>query len=121
EQARETGSSILFLLETSPGPGLGVLLAYAVLGNGEARKTAPASSVILFFGGIHEIYFPYVLMRPVLILATIAASASAMVYYQVMGSGLVSAASPGSIISLMAMSPRGGTFHVVVGIVLATC
>ena len=28
EQARETGESIMFLLETNPGPGLGVLLAY---------------------------------------------------------------------------------------------
>ena len=121
EQARESGRSILFLLETNPGPGLGVLLAYALLGQGEARKTAPASSVILFFGGIHEIYFPYILMRPILIVATIAGSASAMVYYQITGSGLVSAASPGSIISIMAMSPRGGTFHVVVGIILATC
>jgi len=119
EQARETGSSILFLLETNPGPGLGVLLAYAFLGQGEAKKTAPASSIILFFGGIHEIYFPYILMRPILIIASIGGSATAMIYYQITGSGLVSAASPGSIISLIAMSPRGMTIHVVIGIILA--
>ncbi|MDR0412901.1 MAG: mannitol-specific PTS transporter subunit IIC [Dysgonamonadaceae bacterium] len=119
EQVRETGSSILFLLETNPGPGLGVLLAYAFLGNGDAGKSAPASSIILFFGGIHEIYFPYILMRPVLIVATILGSASAMAYYQVVGSGLVSAASPGSILSIMAMSPRGAAVSVAGGIVIA--
>ena len=121
EQARETGKSILFLLETNPGPGLGVLLAYSLFGQGEAKKTAPASSAILFLGGIHEIYFPYILMRPVLIVSAIMGSASAMVYYQMTASGLVSAASPGSIISLVAMSPKGATLHVVMGIVLATC
>lgn len=120
EQAREAGRSILFLLETNPGPGLGVLLAYTFLGKDETRKTAPASSVILFFGGIHEIYFPYVLMRPMLIIATIAGSASAMLYYQLTGSGLVSAASPGSIISIMAMSPRGMVIHVLMGVIIAT-
>jgi PTS system mannitol-specific IIC component len=120
EQARETGSSILFLLETNPGPGLGVLLAYTFLGRGDAKKTAPASSVILFFGGIHEIYFPYILMRPMLIVAPILGSASAMMYYQIAGSGLVSAASPGSIISLIAMSPRGSTIHIIIGVVIAT-
>jgi PTS system mannitol-specific IIC component len=120
EQASDSGKSILFLLETNPGPGLGVLLAYSLFGKGDAKKTAPASSVILFLGGIHEIYFPYILMRPILIVATILGSASAMAYYQLMSSGLVSAASPGSIISLVAMSPRGTTFHVVVGVLLAT-
>lgn len=121
EQAREHGNSILFLLETNPGPGLGVLLAYAFLSKDDAKKTAPASAAILFFGGIHEIYFPYILMRPILIIATIAGSASAMLYYQITSSGLVSAASPGSIISIIAMSPRGGIFHVIVGVALATC
>ncbi|WP_294079405.1 mannitol-specific PTS transporter subunit IIC [Proteiniphilum sp. UBA5384] len=119
EQARETGYSVLFLLEANPGPGLGILLAYMLRGDAEARKTAPASSVILLFGGIHEIYFPYVLMRPALIIAAILGSASAMAYYQIIGGGLVSAASPGSIISIMAMSPRGMTLQIVLGIVIA--
>lgn len=120
EQAQEAGSSILFLLETNPGPGLGALLAYTFLGKGEAKKTAPASSVILFLGGIHEIYFPYILMRPILIVAPILGSASAMMYYQITSSGLVSAASPGSIISLIAMSPRGSTIHIIIGVIIAT-
>ena len=120
EQARETGSSILFLLETNPGPGLGVLLAYAIFGKDEAKKSAPASSVILFFGGIHEIYFPYILMRPVMIIAAIFGSACAMAYYLITGGGLVSAASPGSIISIIAMSPRGAVINTVIGVVIAT-
>lgn len=119
EQARETGNSVLFLLESNPGPGLGILLAYMLRGDAEAKKTAPASSIILLFGGIHEIYFPYVLMRPVLIIAAILGSASAIAYYQIIGSGLVSAASPGSIISIAAMSPRGMTLHIILGIVIA--
>ena len=119
EQARELGSSLLFLLEANPGPGLGILLAYMLRGEAIARKTAPASAVILLFGGIHEIYFPYVLMRPALIVAAIAGSASAMAYYQVTGFGLVSAASPGSIVTIAAMSPRGMTLQVLLGIVIA--
>ena len=120
EQSREAGSSILFLLETNPGPGLGVLLAYSFFGKDEAKKSAPASSVILFFGGIHEIYFPYILMRPVMIIAAIFGSASAMAYYMITGGGLVSAASPGSIISIIAMSPRGAVINTVIGVVIAT-
>lgn len=69
EQARQTGQSIMFLLETNPGPGLGVLLAYWAFARGAARSSAPGAIVIQFFGGIHEIYFPYVLMRPAIIVA----------------------------------------------------
>ena len=72
QEAAETGKSVLFLLEANPGPGLGLLLAYSVFGKGMARATAPGAAIIQFFGGIHEVYFPYVLMRPRLILATIA-------------------------------------------------
>ncbi|MFC2284307.1 MAG: PTS transporter subunit EIIC, partial [Corynebacterium matruchotii] len=71
EQSVETGKSILFLLEANPGPGLGILLAYTFFGRGTARATAPGAAIIHFFGGIHEIYFPYVLMKPTLILAAI--------------------------------------------------
>ena len=120
EQAREFGNSVLFLLESNPGPGLGILLAYMLRGDAISRKTAPASAVILLFGGIHEIYFPYVLMRPALIVAAMAGSASALAYYQIVGGGLVSAASPGSVISIAAMSPRGMTLQVLLGIVIAT-
>ena len=71
EQAKEVGKSILFLLETNPGPGLGVLLAYCLFGKGTSKQTAPGAVIIHFLGGIHEIYFPYILMKPMLLLAVI--------------------------------------------------
>ena len=81
EQARETGQSIMFLLETNPGPGLGVLLAYWLFGRGNARQSAPGAVIIQFFGGIHEIYFPYILARPVLIVAAIAGSVAGLLFF----------------------------------------
>ncbi|BBP87172.1 hypothetical protein BsIDN1_07900 [Bacillus safensis] len=77
EQAAKTGQSVLFLLETNPGPGLGVLLAYMFFGRGTAKQSAPGAIVIQFLGGIHEIYFPYILMKPKLILAVIAGERAA--------------------------------------------
>ncbi|MBD5070897.1 PTS transporter subunit EIIC, partial [Xanthomonas citri pv. citri] len=71
EQASQTGKSILFLVEANPGPGLGILLAYMFFGKGSSKSTAPGAAIIHFFGGIHEIYFPYILMKPALILAAI--------------------------------------------------
>src|SRR5690606_37957771 len=70
-EAAEEGKSVLFLLEANPGPGLGLLLAFTFFGVGAARATAPGAAIIQFFGGIHEIYFPYVLMKPLLLLAVI--------------------------------------------------
>ena len=67
-EALEAGKSILFMIESNPGPGLGLLLAYCVAGKGETRSSAGAAAVIQFVGGIHEIYFPYVLMNPIVIL-----------------------------------------------------
>ncbi len=119
-QARETGESIMFLLETNPGPGLGVLLAYWVFGRGSARSSASGAAVIHLFGGIHEIYFPYVLARPVLIVATILGSATGILFYTIFDAGLVAPASPGSIISVLAMAPKGKTLVVLAGVVLST-
>ncbi len=120
EQARETGESIMFLLETNPGPGLGVLLAYWMFAEGNARESAPGAVIIQFFGGIHEIYFPYILARPVLILAPIAGSAAGLLFYSLTDAGLVAPASPGSIISVLAMAPKGKTVVVLLGIIIAT-
>lgn len=120
EQARETGESILFLLETNPGPGLGVLLAYWIFGRGNARQSAPGAVIIQFFGGIHEIYFPYILARPVLILAPIAGSAAGILFFSLFDAGLVAPASPGSIVSVLAMAPKGQTAIVLLGILLST-
>ena len=112
EQARETGESIMFLLETNPGPGLGVLLAYWMFAEGNAKESAPGAVIIQFFGGIHEIYFPYILARPVLILAPIAGSAAGLLFYSLTDAGLVAPASPGSIISVLAMAPKGKTVRI---------
>ena len=62
-EVTEKGKSILFLLETNPGPGLGILLAYWLFSKGSAKATAPTAIVVHFFGGIHEMYFPFVLMQ----------------------------------------------------------
>lgn len=119
EQASQTGKSILFLVEANPGPGLGILLAYMFFGKGSSKSTAPGAAIIHFFGGIHEIYFPYILMKPALILAAIAGGASGLLTFTIFNAGLVAAASPGSIIALMAMTPRGGYFGVLAGVLVA--
>lgn len=119
EQARETGQSIMFLLETNPGPGLGVLLAYWLFSRGNARQSAPGAVIIQFFGGIHEIYFPYILARPVLIVAAIAGSAAGLLFFSLSDAGLVAPASPGSILSVLAMAPKGKTLIVLLGVVIS--
>lgn len=116
QQAKETGKSIFFLLETDPGPGLGVLLAYWFFGKGTVKQSAPGAIIIQFFGGIHEIYFPYILMKPILVLAVIFGGMAADATFMLLHAGLVATASPGSIIAEMAMSPRGGYVPVLAGI-----
>lgn len=107
QQSQEAGKSIYFLLEANPGPGLGVLLAYWMFAKGNIRASAPGAAIIHFLGGIHEIYFPYVLMRPVLLVAVIAGGMTGIATLSMLGGGLVSAASPGSIFAIMTMSPKG--------------
>ncbi|GIH45431.1 PTS system, mannitol-specific IIC component [Microbispora rosea] len=114
------GKSILFMLESNPGPGLGLLIAYLLFGPRSLRPSTPAAMIIHFFGGIHEIYFPYVLMKPRLILAVIAGGASGVLTFLVTGAGLVATPSPGSIFAYMAVTPKGGWFGVIAGIVIAT-
>ncbi|GAA1285683.1 hypothetical protein Psi02_66110 [Planotetraspora silvatica] len=113
------GKSILFMLESNPGPGLGLLLAYMLFGPRALRASAPAAIVIQFLGGIHEIYFPYVLMKPRLILATIAGGAAGILTFLVTGAGLIASPSPGSIFAYFAVTPKGGYFGVIAGIVVA--
>ena len=119
EQVEQIGKSIFFLLEANPGPGLGVLLAYCIAGKGSAKSSAPGAIIIHFFGGIHEIYFPYILMNPPLILASIAGGACGVFTFHLLGAGLVSPASPGSIIALMAMCPKGGYLPVLAGVAIS--
>jgi mannitol PTS system EIICBA or EIICB component len=118
-QSAKQGFSILFLLEANPGPGLGVLLAYTIFGTGLARSTAPAAAVIQFFGGIHEIYFPYVLMKPILLLGTIAGGMVGIGTLAVFNAGLRAPAAPGSIIAVLAQTPSGKFFPVILSVLLA--
>lgn len=119
EQAAKTGKSILFLLETNPGPGLGILLAYWLFGKGMAKQSAPGAVIIHFLGGIHEIYFPYILMRPILILAAMAGGVSGVFTFTILNAGLVAVPSPGSIFALLAMTPKGNYFGVLAGVFVA--
>ena len=107
EQAAATGSSIFYMIETNPGPGLGVLLAYMIVGRGVAQKSAYGASIIHLFGGIHEIYFPYILMKPKLILAVIAGGMSGVAFNMITGNALAGPPSPGSIFALTLMSISG--------------
>ncbi len=118
-QATETGKSILFLLEANPGPGLGVLLAYSIFGSGLAKSTAPAAAIIQFFGGIHEIYFPYVLMKPILLLGTIAGGMVGIATLTVFGAGLRAPAAPGSILAVYAQTPGDSLVGVTLSVLLA--
>ncbi|MGE0214192.1 PTS mannitol transporter subunit IICBA [Mycolicibacterium sp.] len=119
-QALETGKSILFLLETNPGPGLGILLAYMVFGRGMARASAPGAAIIQFFGGIHEIYFPYVLMKPKLIAATILGGMTGVFINVLFGSGLRAPAAPGSIIAIYAQTATGSFLGVTLAVLGST-
>lgn len=107
DQAAKVGSSIYYLIETNPGPGLGVLLAYMVAGKGTAQKSAYGASIIHFLGGIHEIYFPYILMKPKLILAVIAGGMAGVGFNMMTGNALVGPPSPGSVFALTLMSTKG--------------
>src|SRR5690606_15804048 len=119
-EASQVGQSILFLLESNPGPGLGILLAYMIAGRGSARSTAPGAVLIHAVGGIHEIYFPYVLMNPKLIIAVMAGGVAGTFTFSILGAGLVATPSPGSIIALAAMAPKGGLLPVLAGFIVAT-
>ncbi|HJW01293.1 MAG TPA: PTS mannitol transporter subunit IICBA [Arthrobacter sp.] len=120
QQSLEQGKSILFLLEANPGPGFGILLAYMFFGRGAAKASAPGAAIIHFFGGIHEIYFPYVLMRPLLILAAIAGGMTGIATLAVTNSGLVAPAAPGSIFAVLAQTSRDSYLGVILAVLLAT-
>lgn len=122
EQVATAGKSILFLLEANPGPGLGVLLAYALFGKGSAKSSSWGAMIIHFFGGIHEIYFPYVMMKPAMFLAVIAGGLTGTFTFQLFNAGLTAPASPGSIIAIMGMAPKGLMPHLTVlaGVLAAT-
>jgi len=116
QQSTELGQSIFFLIEANPGPGLGLLLAYMVFGKGTAKQTAGGATIIHFFGGIHEIYFPYVLMNPRLILAVIAGGMTGVFTLTLFNAGLLSPASPGSIFAVLLLTPKASLVGVVLSV-----
>ena len=120
QQAAEMGHSMLFLVDPNPGPGLGILLACWVFGKGMTKQSAPGAVVIQLFGGIHEIYFPYVLARPLLLLPVIIGNICALSFFTLTDFGLVAPASPGSLISIILMSPKGRTLIGLLGVFIAT-
>ncbi|MDG3085936.1 PTS mannitol transporter subunit IICBA [Vibrio hannami] len=117
QQSEELGKSIFFLIEANPGPGLGLLLAYMMFGKGNAKQSAPGAAIIHFLGGIHEIYFPYVLMNPRLILAMIAGGATGVAVNVMFDAGLVSPASPGSIFAVLLMTPKAAFVGVILSVI----
>jgi PTS system mannitol-specific IIC component len=119
QQSQEMGKSLFFLIEANPGPGMGVLLAYMFFGRGSAKQSAGGAAIIHFLGGIHEIYFPYVLMNPRLIIAVILGGMTGVFTLNVLNGGLVSPASPGSILAVLAMTPKGAWFANIAAIVAA--
>ena len=117
-ESAEVGKSIYFMLEANPGPGLGLLLAYWFAGTGMWKSSAPGAIIIHFFGGIHEIYFPYVLAHPIMIVAMWAGGISADLWFVATDAGLVGPASPGSIFAFLSMTPSGGFGGVLGGIAI---
>lgn len=117
--AAVNGKSVLFLLEANPGPGLGILLAYSIFGKGAARATAPGAAIIQFFGGIHEIYFPYVLMKPLLILAAVGGGMAGVAVNVVFGTGLQSPAAPGSIVAIFVVAARDSYLGIALAVAAA--
>ena len=119
QQVEEFGKSVFFLLEANPGPGFGILLAYCIAGKGNAKSSAPGAVIIHFFGGIHEIYFPYILMNPLLLIAVIAGGASGVLIFSILGVGLTSAASPGSILAILMMAERHSYVGLLTGVAIS--
>ena len=119
QQTIDTGQSLLFLVEANPGPGFGLLLAFALFGIGTARASAPGAIIIQFLGGIHEVYFPFVLMKPILIIGLIAGGATGVATNAVFSSGLRAPAAPGSIIAVLAQTPKGSYVGVIFSVLLS--
>jgi mannitol PTS system EIICBA or EIICB component len=119
QQAKELGKSIFFLLEANPGPGIGILLAYWLKTKAEQRKGVKLAATIHFFGGIHEVYFPYVLMKPRLIISLIVGGMAGVFTFQLFDVGLVALPSPGSIFLFVGLAPKEDMLFIVLGVILS--
>lgn len=120
QQASETGKSIFFMVASNPGPGLGLLLGFTFFGKGMAKKSAPGAMIIHFLGGIHELYFPYVLMKPLTLIAMIIGGMSGTWVFMMLDGGLVAGPSPGSIFAYLALTPKGAFLATITGVATGT-
>lgn len=120
EQAEEAGTSLLFLIETNPGPGLGILLAFILFSRKELKATASGAFMIHLFGGIHEIYFPFVLLNPRLFAAVILSGMSGTLVFELFQVGLKVPSSPGSLVVILANTPQEMLLGVASGIAAST-
>ena len=119
EQVKTLGHSALFLLVPNPGTGLGLLLAYWFFGKGEMKEAAPGMILIHFFGGIHEVYFPYVLANPLTIIGMIAGGIAGTGTFTLLNVGTVATPSPGSIFSVLALSPKSSMIGAIAGVAIS--
>ncbi|WP_205898746.1 PTS mannitol transporter subunit IICB [Escherichia coli] len=120
QQASVNGKSIFFMVASNPGPGLGLLLAFTLFGKGMSKRSAPGAMIIHFLGGIHELYFPYVLMKPLTIIAMIAGGMSGTWMFNLLDGGLVAGPSPGSIFAYLALTPKGSFLATIAGVTVGT-
>ena len=120
QQASVNGKSIFFMVASNPGPGLGLLLAFTLFGKGMSKRSAPGAMIIHFIGGIHELYFPYVLMKPLTIIAMIAGGMSGTWMFNLLDGGLVAGPSPGSIFAYLALTPKGSFLATLAGVTVGT-
>lgn len=118
QDTAQAGKSIYFMVASNPG--LGMLLAFSLFGKGLSKKSAPGAMIIHFLGGIHELYFPYVLMKPLMIIAMIAGGMTGIYVFELFGAGLVAGPSPGSIFAYLALTPRGGFIGTCAGVLAGT-
>lgn len=113
-QVQETGSSILYLMETNPGPGLGVLLAM-YFRNKEYKSEYVSAMLAESVGGIHEVYFPFVLSDLRLLLPLILGGMAGNICFEFLDAGLKGAVSPGSFLVIFLMAGKEGFFPVMAG------
>lgn len=119
-QVAKVGYSPLFTIIGNPGIGLGILLAYWKFGKGNMKDVAPGAIIIRFLGGIHEIYFSYVLSNLLTLIACIAGQMTNIIVMGLLNYGIVYKLSPASIFSVIAMTPKGKYLSMLIVVLLAT-
>lgn len=117
-QVQESGQSILFLLESNPGPGLGMMAAL-YYGIKKRRKEYAAAMFAQAAGGLHEVYFPFVLSDMMLLIPLIAGGFAGNLCFEFLGSGLQGPVSPGSVITILIMAGKGQVLRTAVGIAVS--